>query len=139
MLKKKITYTDYNGKEQTDSFYFNMTEREVVLLLAKLGTDDIKAYTKELVDSGDANKMFAFVDDIILSSVGKKSEDGKRFIKPKSYREEFEESEAYNALFMQFLGDPKMAQSFASGIVAKLSDNPVASQAAMNTVASPFN
>ena len=125
MLKKKISYTDYNGKEQTESFYFNMNEREVVLMLAKLGTDDIKAYTEKLVADGDAVKMFAFVDQIILDSVGKKSDDGKRFIKTKAYRDEFEESEAYNALFMQFLSDPKLAQSFASGIVAKASDSPI--------------
>ena len=30
MLKKTITYTDYNGNERTEDFYFNLTKAEVV-------------------------------------------------------------------------------------------------------------
>ena len=30
MLKKTITYTDYNGNERTEDFYFNLTKAEVM-------------------------------------------------------------------------------------------------------------
>ena len=36
MLKKTITYTDYNGVDRTEDFYFNLTEAE--LLDMELGT-----------------------------------------------------------------------------------------------------
>lgn len=124
MLKKKITYTDYNGMERTDNFYFNMTEREIVMLLARLGVDDLKEYTDKLAQSGDTKAMFSFVDDIILSSVGAKSEDGKRFVKSQKIRDDFEQSEAYNVMFMDFLQNPKSATSFASAIVAKAKAKP---------------
>ena len=29
MLKKTITYTDFNGKQRTETFYFNLTKAEV--------------------------------------------------------------------------------------------------------------
>lgn len=135
MLKKKITYTDYNGMERTDNFYFNMTEREIVMLLARLGVEDLKEYANKLAESGDLKAMFSFVDDIILSSVGAKSEDGKRFIKNQLIRDEFEQSEAYNVLFMDFLQNPSSASSFASAIVAKAKAKPSLADAVKPTVA----
>lgn len=36
MLKKTITYTDYNGVERTEDFYFNLTKSE--LLVLEMGT-----------------------------------------------------------------------------------------------------
>lgn len=135
MLKKKITYTDYNGMERTDNFYFNMTEREIVMLLARLGVDDLKEYTNKLAESGDTKAMFSFVDDIILSSVGAKSEDGKRFVKSQKIRDDFEQSEAYNVMFMDFLQNPKSATSFASAIVAKAKAKPTLADAVKSPVA----
>lgn len=135
MLKKKITYTDYNGMERNDNFYFNMTEREVVMLLAQLGVDDLKEYTNKLVESGDSKAMFSFIDNIILSSIGAKSEDGKRFVKNKLIRDDFEQSEAYNVLFMDFLQNPSTASSFASAIVAKAKAKPSLADAYKPTVA----
>ena len=29
MLKKTITYTDYNGVERTEDFYFNLSKAEI--------------------------------------------------------------------------------------------------------------
>ena len=135
MLKKKITYTDYNGMERTDNFYFNMTEREIVMLLARLGVEDLKEYANKLAESGDLKSMFSFVDDIILSSVGAKSEDGKRFVKTQKIRDDFEQSEAYNVMFMDFLQNPSSASSFASAIVAKAKAKPSLADAAKPTVA----
>lgn len=135
MLKKKITYTDYNGMERTDNFYFNMTEREIVMLLARLGVEDLKEYANKLAESGDLKAMFSFVDDIILSSVGAKSEDGKRFVKNQKIRDDFEQSEAYNVLFMDFLQNPSSASSFASAIVAKAKAKPSLADAVKPTVA----
>ena len=135
MLKKKITYTDYNGMERTDNFYFNMTEREIVMLLARLGVEDLKEYANKLAESGDLKSMFSFVDDIILSSVGAKSEDGKRFVKTQKIRDDFEQSEAYNVMFMDFLQNPSSASSFASAIVAKAKAKPSLADAVKPTVA----
>ena len=135
MLKKKITYTDYNGLERTDNFYFNMTEREIVMLLARLGVEDLKEYANKLAESGDLKSMFSFVDNIILSSVGAKSEDGKRFVKNQKIRDDFEQSEAYNVMFMDFLQNPSSASSFASAIVAKAKAKPSLADAVKPTVA----
>mgnify|MGYP007065598478 CR=1 FL=1 len=30
MLKKTVTYTDYNGVERTEDFYFNLTRSELI-------------------------------------------------------------------------------------------------------------
>jgi hypothetical protein len=48
---------------------------------------------------------------------GKRSEDGKRFVKNANVREEFESSEAYSALFMELVTDTDSAIEFINGII----------------------
>jgi hypothetical protein len=50
-------------------------------------------------------------------SYGKKSMDGKRFIKNATMREEFESSEAYSTLFMELVTVTDSAIEFMNGII----------------------
>jgi hypothetical protein len=48
-----------------------------------------------------------------------KSPDGKRFIKNDEMREEFQQTAAYSALFMELATDDKAAADFVNGIIPK--------------------
>ena len=53
MLKKTITYTDYNGVERTEDFYFNLTKAE--LMEMEIGTTGGMAdMIKRIIDAKDA-------------------------------------------------------------------------------------
>ena len=116
MLKKKVTYLDFNDQEVTEEFYFNLTTPEVTKMIAKIG-QDIDTYAEQLAKSGDHEGIIDFVEMLILTSYGVKSEDGKRFVKSKEARENFEYSAAYAELFEQLMTDPEQSKAFGQGLM----------------------
>ena len=116
MLKKTIKYVDFNEQEVTEDFYFNLTTPEVTKMVAKIG-DDIDKHAEKLAASGDYEGIIDFVEMLILTSYGVKSEDGKRFVKSKEARENFEYSAAYAELFEQLMADPEQSKAFGQGLM----------------------
>lgn len=116
MLKKRITYVDYNGTERTEDFYFNLTKAEVteMELSAEGG---LTATLTRIVDSKDNKKIVEMFKDLVLKSYGEKSPDGKRFIKNQEIREAFSQTEAYSEIFMELAMDATAAAAFVNGIV----------------------
>ena len=116
MLKKTITYTDYNGNERTEDFYFNLTKAEVMemeLSIAGGMTETIK----RIVASQDTAHIVKIFKDLILQAYGVKSLDGKRFIKNEDVRDEFAQTEAYSILFTELATDADAAAKFVNGIL----------------------
>ena len=127
MLVKTMTYTDYNGEERTEDFYFNLTRAEVTEMeLSTVGglSETIQRITK----SKDIPAIMDIFKDLILKSYGQKSPDGKRFIKSKELSEEFSQTEAYSDLFMELATNSTAAAAFVNGIMptdnAKQSSSP---------------
>ncbi len=115
MIKKTIKYTDFNGKENEETLYFNLSQTELTKM--ELGTQGgMSNYIKEAVESGDNGKILELFTKMLLESYGQKSEDGKRFVKSPKMKEEFAQSAAFDALFMEFIQHPETAEAFAKGI-----------------------
>ena len=102
MLKKTMTYEDYNGVPRTEDFYFNLTPAEVTEM--------------ELSVDGGLVEMIVF-KDIILRAYGEKSPDGKRFVKNQEIRDAFAQTNAYSDLFMELATDAKAAAAFVNGVI----------------------
>ena len=116
MLKKKITYTDYNGLERTEDFYFNLTKAEIMEM--ELGTTGgLAEMINRVVAANDAPAIIKVFKDLVLRSYGEKSSDGKRFIKNDEIKEAFSQTEAYSILFMELATDADAAANFVNGIV----------------------
>lgn len=115
MFKHEITYTDFNGNERSEDFYFHLSTPEVVRLEAKIGAP-IDEYTRTIAEQQDLSKILDFLEDIILSSYGRKTTDGKSFIKNKELRTEFEYSQAYAELFEEMITDHNLAAKFGEGV-----------------------
>lgn len=119
MLKKKITYTDYNGTERTEDFYFNLTKAEIMEM--ELGTSGgLAEMIQRIVDAQDAPSIIKVFKDLILKAYGEKSPDGKRFIKSKEISDAFSQTEAYSQLFMELATDTDAAAEFVNGIVPNM-------------------
>lgn len=122
MLKKTITYIDYNGNERTEDFYFNLTKAEIMEM--HLSTNGgLDAMIKRIVDSQDAPSIIRIFKDIILKAYGEKTDDGKRFMKSKEIADAFSQTEAYSQLFMELATDADAASKFIKGIVPAAEDN----------------
>ena len=116
MLKKTIKYTDYNGVERTEDFYFNLNKAEIMeMQLTTVGGLD--AYLKKIISAQDMPTLMRIFKDLVLKSYGVKSDDGRRFIKNDQLREEFEQTEAYSILYMELSTDAEAAAAFVNGII----------------------
>lgn len=116
MLKKEITYTDYNDQKRTESFYFNLSKAELAEMQLTL-EGGLQTYIQNIIDAKDGASMVKIFKDIILMSYGEKSLDGKRFVKSEEIREGFAQTEAYSNLFMELITDDKAAAEFINGIL----------------------
>jgi hypothetical protein len=116
MLKKTITYKDYNDVERTEDFYFNLTKAEVMEMEMST-TGGLAEMIQRIVAAQDAPAIIKIFKDLLLKAYGEKSPDGKRFVKSDAIREAFEQTEAYSILFMELATDDKKAAEFINGIV----------------------
>ena len=117
MLKKTMTYVDFNGETVVEDLYFNLNALEYTRLTARNG-GDLDKRIANLVAKDDTEAIIALMEDLLLSSYGVKSEDGRRFVKTKQIREEFEYSQAYADLFVLLLTNPEETKKFGQGIAS---------------------
>lgn len=116
MLKETITYTDYNGIERTEDFWFNLTKAEVTEM--ELGiSGGLTEMIKRVVAAQDGPSIIKIFKDFVLKAYGVKSPDGKRFIKSEELTNEFAQTEAYSELFMRMATDAEYAANFFNAIL----------------------
>lgn len=115
MLKKTITYTDYNGNERTENFYFNINESE--LMDMEMGTTGgYREMLKLLSEKQDIPKIIKEIKRLILTSYGEKSLDGREFRKSEELSNAFLHTEAYNKLYMELLSNAEATAAFINGV-----------------------
>lgn len=117
MFKYEQKYTDYNGVERTDLLYFNLSKAELMEmeLSTQAGVDEM---IRMMIATNDNAKIVQLFKEMILKSYGIKSEDGKRFIKTKELRDQFEQSEAYSEFFIAMIANEDNLQTkFINGVV----------------------
>ena len=116
MLKKTIKYVDYDGNELEEDFYFNINKNELVKLQASV-PGGLEQMLKNIISSKDGNAIMSMFAKIIHLSYGQKSPDGKRFIKSEEISEAFEQTLAYDQLFMELVTDADKASAFIKAIL----------------------
>ena len=118
MLKKTITYTDYDGLERTEEFRFNLTKAELMdMELTTVGT--FSKLMQKIIDEKDMVRLAKYFKELILKSYGVKSDDGKRFIKSPELSEAFSQTEAYSERYMELLGNSEYAVKFIQQVMPK--------------------
>jgi hypothetical protein len=116
VLKKTITYKDFNDEEVSEDLFFHLSKAELVEM--EVSHDGgLSAFLQKIVDSQNGKEIVTEFKNIVLSAYGKRSSDGKRFVKNATIREEFESSEAYSTLFMELVTNTDSAIEFVNGIV----------------------
>lgn len=118
MLKKNITYEDFNGDTVSEPFYFNLTKSEMIELEVEY-EGGLGNTLQRIVESTDSNSLIKEFKKLILASYGVKSDDGKRFIKSDELREQFTQTAAYDALFLELAQDAGAAEKFIKGVLPK--------------------
>lgn len=116
MLHKKISYVDYDGNQVEETFLFNLNKAE--LMKMELSTSGgVQTMVQNLIAKRDGKTIMDVFENLILTSYGEKSPDGKRFIKSKEISEAFKQTEAYSELFCELCTDANKAAEFFNAVV----------------------
>ena len=116
MLKKTITYEDFDGNERTEDFYFNLSKAEIMEMELSV-SGGMTQMLNRIVSEQDGEKIIKTFKEIILKAYGEKSPDGKRFIKSEELSTAFSQTEAFSQLFMELATDADAAAKFVNGII----------------------
>jgi hypothetical protein len=115
MLKKTVTYEDFDGKSVTEDLYFHLSKSEIVEMKFGDMSTVLEAMTQK--DAKPADILAAF-KRVIGMTYGVKSQDGRRFHKSPEQTEEFLASPAYDALFMSLItGGEQNAVDFITAVL----------------------
>ena len=134
MIKKTITYVDFNGTKRTETFCFHLSQAETIEFECS-ESGGITKLIEKIIATQDNVKLVDIFKDLIRRSYGEISPDGRRFCKTddkgRPLFQQFEETEAYSILFMELATDDKKAAEFIKGIIPEIKvDTPAASAAA---------
>lgn len=116
MLRKTVTYTDYNGDSQTDILYFNLSKAELGKLQMRMDgkfLDHIQA----LLERKKIESLYDFFYNLILDAYGEKDATGKKFNKSKEIRDDFENSIAFSEVLMEVISSAENMEAFTRGIL----------------------
>lgn len=125
MLKKTITYTDFDGNKRTEDHYFNLTQTELVEITLNMpdgmSESDVAGNKEQaalrIIDRLGGDGVFSFIKELILKSYGIKSSDGKRFEKSDKISKEFSETLAFDQMFMEMMQNDKAASDFITAVI----------------------
>ena len=116
MFTKTITYTDFNGTERKEAFYFNLSEDEIIEM--EVGSDGGFAdVLTRIIDAKDQPSLIKEFKKFILKAYGEKSPDGRRFIKNEELSKAFSETPAYTKLFMELAFNDEAAAEFINALI----------------------
>lgn len=116
MITKTIKFTDYNGVQREEEWKFHISRAELSHLELTT-TGGLQTLVKRIMNEKDNAAMVKLFEQLIFMSVGKVSDDGRRFVKNDDVLDEFRQSEAYSELLMELFSDADKAVAFVNGIV----------------------
>lgn len=116
MIKKTITFEDLDGNVLVEDFYFHLSKADIAEMeLSRKG--GLTEYLNKIVAEEDGAKLVEMFKDLLTKTVGKRSEDGRRFIKTQEITDEFVQSDAYSEMFIELATNAEQASAFVNGIV----------------------
>jgi len=137
MIKKTIKFTDLDGKEREEDFFFHLSKADIAKMqLSVIG--DFHGYLKQIVEVGNPEVIIETFEKIIKSTIGQRTADGG-FLKDKAITDAFCASEAYSVLFIELVTDAGKASEFIRGVVPKdlASNMPEIAPAALEQAEAP--
>ena len=118
MLKKTIKFEDYNGEQRSEVYYFNLTKSELTRWNFE-HKEGIGPYVDRMLKENNYRELLRVFEDLISMSYGIPDADGLHFRKSKAITEDFENSPAYDELFMELVNDNTKFEAFVTALVPR--------------------
>ena len=114
MLKKTVSFQDFDGNTQTEDLYFHLTKAELIEVVSQY-PEDFTAYVKKIASEDRRSELVSLFRNIILKSYGVR--EGSRFKKTPDIAEEFSHTEAYSELFLELFSNTDNLIAFFNGVL----------------------
>ena len=123
MLKKPVTYTNFNDETVTKVLYFHISKTrlsENLGLADRLNAVDemLSGPTRQLTRE-EVSEILDLMKLVLRLSYGVRSADGESFDQSEALWQEFTTTAAYDALLFQLFESESAAVEFMSGILPK--------------------
>lgn len=116
MIKKTITYVDYEGVERTEDFHFHLNKAEIIKINMTT-PGGMVAKLNQITKAKDTAQLYEVFEDLVHKSFGVKTPDGRGFTKDADTLKAFTETEAYSKLIVELVTDADKAAKFFNGII----------------------
>lgn len=120
MFSDTITYTDFNGEETTETFYFHLSASDIARIELShqgRGKSGMVEELNRIIKKQNGAEIVAAFETFVLDSYGARSEDGRRFIKTEAVYDEFRWSNAYDVFFLKLVTDAEFGAKFINGLL----------------------
>ena len=134
MIKRTITYKDFDGKERVEDAYFNLTKSEMIEFALDLPERVSDTVSSENAETMDVNKavtkitdmlgkkgVYNFIKDLVLKSYGIRKDEGRRFTKVddngRPLAIEFSETMAFETIMEEFRTNDVEAAKFINALI----------------------
>lgn len=118
MIRKELTYENFEGEVVTDEAFFHLTRAEMMKMDAVMPGGMLN-YAAKIKATKNPTEAVKFMDMLLLSSYGIKTPEG-RFVKPKEMTDAFACSEAYSVLLEEMMSSDGAIEEFVRGILPKV-------------------
>ena len=123
MFSRTFEYKGYDGQTHKETWWFNLSEAELYKLeLGSVG--GVNGVMNRMLREERPDKIVDMFERIILTSVGERSSDGRRFVKKQrpgfpwgEVAEDFRETPAYDILFMELVSSGEKLAAFLKGAI----------------------
>jgi hypothetical protein len=120
MIKKTITYEDFEGNERKKDFYFHMNQVEFSKLNGEV-PGGLEKRIQEIIDNQDEDAMLRLIDLMVSRSYGEKDEEDGGFTKigknGRPLYEKFVNTSAYDKLIIELIQGESNIVKFLTGIM----------------------
>lgn len=130
MLKKTVNYVDFEGNNVSETLWFHLHQTELLEfamdlpdgVVSSVGDDPSKVDTEEaaqkMMTALGGKGIVDFLKKLLIKSYGIRPEgNATRFVKTEQIAEEFSQSLAFDAIFMELLADSNAASDFVNGVI----------------------
>lgn len=116
MIKKHISYHDFDGDQREDDFYFSLNQVQFARING-LFPNGLEEYLNKIIKDKNADELFRVVDILVSEAYGERQ--GNSFVKvaPNGQKlsDFFVNTEAYDNLITELLKDDKSLLDFLTG------------------------
>lgn len=116
MIKKTITYEDFDGNSRTEDYYFNLTTAEIQKMQLSVN-GGLDKFLEKIIAEQDQTKIYSYVEEFVQKAYGEKSIDGKYFVKTNEALQRFMSTQAYSDLLVELSTNAKATADFINGVI----------------------